>query len=207
MALRKEFVSRLRAGVTLAALAIVVTACGPAGSTNSERASSEPWEAQASTRGVLPSFTEGAVADLEAWIPDTVAGMTMHKVSMQGTESLLEFDDQVISTLLQDLGVSSGDVALAIGIGYSASLDTSARMFVFRAAGVESDRLEAAFKKATDAGRDTPLDWTSTSVAGKEIETAADGDSSDYLYVKHDVVVFMFTTDPDTAAEIVSRLP
>jgi hypothetical protein len=126
---------------------------------------------------------------------------------MQGNDSLLEFDDQARTTLLQDLGVSPSEVALAIGIGYSADVNVGVRMFVFRAAGVDSDRLEAAFKKATDVGRDTPLAWTSTTLGGKRVETAVDGASTSYLYVKGDVLVFMFASDADIATGIISGLP
>ena len=131
----------------------------------------------------------------------------MQKLSMQGTDSLLQFDDQTISTLLQDLGVSAGDVSLAVGIGYSAELNFSARMFVFHAAGVESDRLKTAFKKAIDSGADAPLNWVDSTVGGKQVETAVEGNSGNYLYVKGDVLVFMFTSDSDIAAEIISGLP
>lgn len=200
---------RFRTISALATLAIALVACAPAASSNSGQPSSEgsAVASAASQGGVLPSLTEGAVADLEVWIPDTVAGVPMEKVSMRGDDSLLEFDADVMGTLLQDLGVSESDVSLAVGIGYSASANISARMFVFRAAGVNSDRLTVAFKKATDSSRNTPLVWTATTMDGKQIETAADGPATNYLYIKEDVLVFLVPSNADVAAEIVSGLP
>jgi hypothetical protein len=195
-------VNRLRNGATTVALIMVLAACGPAASGSSSEPSSATSPAASAAQA-----SRGAVAGLEAWIPDTVAGVTMQKQSMQGNDALLEFDDQAAITLLQDLGVSPSDVSLAIGIGYSAALNVSARMFVFRAAGVDPDRLEAAFKKAIDAARDTPLEWTSTSIGGKQVETAVDGPATNYLYVKDDVLVFLLPSDQDVAAEIISGLP
>jgi hypothetical protein len=195
-------VNRLRNGATTAALIMVLAACRPAASGSSNEPSSATSPAASAAQA-----SRGPVADLEAWIPDTVAGVTMQKQSMQGNDALLEFDDQAAITLLQDLGVSPSDVSLAIGIGYSAALNFSARMFVFRAAGVDPDRLEAAFKKAIDAARDTPLKWTSTSIGAKQVETAVDGPATNYLYVKDDVLVFLLPSDQDVAAEIISGLP
>ncbi|MEX0625950.1 MAG: hypothetical protein WD402_05355 [Chloroflexota bacterium] len=203
--------NRLRAAAALATLAIVLIACTSAASSNagepSTDAAAAASEELAPDGGILPSLTEGAVADLEAWIPDAVAGVAMKKVSMRGNESLLEFDADVIGTLLQDLGVSENEVSLAIGVGYSATVNFSARMFVFRAAGVDSDRLAVAFKKATDSSRDTPLDWTATTIDGKQVETAADGPATNYLYVDGDVLVFLVPSDQEIAAEIISGLP
>ena len=66
---------RTIAVTALAGLALV--ACGPAASSSSgapsSAASAAASQAQASSGGgVLPSFTAGAVEDLEALIPDTV---------------------------------------------------------------------------------------------------------------------------------------
>jgi len=193
----------------VAGLALIACAPGASGSSGepSNAASAVPQGAHTPGGDALPSFTAGAVADLEAWIPDSVAGVAIQKQSMVGGESLLEFDEATIGELLQDLGVSPSDVSLAIGIGYSATDNFSARIFVFRAAGVDTDPLAGAFKKATNSGRDTDLDWTSTMIGGKNVETAIDGNLTNYLYVKGDVLVFLVPSDAEIAAEIVGGLP
>jgi hypothetical protein len=82
-------------------------------------------------------------------------------------------------------------------------------VFAFRAEGADSGRLLQTFKDATDAERETPLEWETANVGGKEVERATDPeqDNSVYLYVNGDVLVFVATTSEDDAAEVLSGLP
>lgn len=198
--------------VATAVVGLAIVACGPAASSESAQPSSEPSEAgasdaQASADGVQPSFTEGAVADLEALIPDMVGEMTMQKTSTKGDEFIASSDsDPAVAKFIQDLGVSPGDISLAIGFGFTADASSSLGMFVFRAEGADTNRLVSAFKEANDADRDAPLTWSSTSIGGKTVETALDGDTTFYLYAKDDVL-FYLSGDPDSAEEAISGLP
>lgn len=202
--------------LTIAVTAVagfVLVACGPAASGSpSESQAGEASQAaseaaQASGDGVLPSFTEGAVADLEALIPDTVGDLAMQKTSTKGDEFLTSSDsDPAVAKFVNDLGVSPSDISIAIGFGFSADASSSLGMFVFRALGADTNRLIAAFKEANDADRDTPLEWESATVGGKQVEAALDGETTYYLYAKGDVLFFL-SGDPASTEEAISGLP
>src|SRR4029079_7932968 len=141
-----------------------------------------------SSEGVEPSLPSGA-EDLEALIPDTVGGVALQKLSMRGNEfansgsASAEAED-----FLRNLGVSPDNVSVAIGFGVGA--DGGVAVFVFRAEGDDSGRLLQTFKDATDAERDTPLEWESVNVGGKQVERATDPeqDNKVYLYVNGDLL-------------------
>lgn len=198
--------------VATAVVGLAIVACGPAASSGSGEPSSEASQAaasqaQASGDGVQPSFTEGAVADLEALIPDTVGEMTMQKTSTKGDEFIASSDsDPAVAKFIEDLGVSPGDISLAIGFGFTADASSSLGMFVFRAEGADTNRLITAFKEANDADREAPLGWSSTSIGGKQVETAVEDETTYYLYAKGDVL-FYLSGDPDSAEEAISGLP
>lgn len=198
--------------VATAVVGLALVACGPAASSDSGEPSSDASQAaasqaQASGDGVQPSFTEGAVADLEALIPNTVGDMAMQKTSTKGDEFIASSDsDPAVAKFIEDLGVSPGDISLAIGFGFSADGSSSLGMFVFRAAGADTNRLIAAFKEANDSDRDAPLTWSNTTIGGKQVEQATDGETTFYLYAKGDIL-FYISGDPDSTAEAISGLP
>jgi hypothetical protein len=202
-----NLVNRVRDGAAFATLVMALAACGPAASGNSGEPSSatSPAASEASVGGA--SVSPGAVADLEAWIPDSVAGMTMQKQSMSGDVYAQQFGDPGIAAMLEDLAIAPADASVAIGVGNSPALNLSARMLVVRAPGADSDQLDEAFKTATNGQRTTPLEWTATSIGGKQVESALDPPATYYLYVKGDVLVFLIPSDQDVAAEIISGLP
>lgn len=197
--------------VATAVVGLALVACGPAASSGSGEPSSEASQAasqaQASGEGVQPSFTAGAVADLEALIPDTVGAMTLTKTSTKGDEFIASSDsDPAVAKFIEEIGVSPGDISLAIGFGFTADASSSIGVFVFRASGADTNRLVAAFKEANDADSDTPLVWSSTSVGGKDVETAVDGDQTLYLYAKGDVLFFV-SGDQTSTEEAIGDLP
>ena len=201
--------------LTIAVTAVagfVLVACGPAASSSSSAQSTAPSVAASqapasSGGGVAPSFTAGAVADLEALIPDKVGTLTMNKTSTKGDTFLTSSgSDPAVVKFVNDLGVKPSDISIAIGFGFSADASSSLGMFVFRASGADTNRLIAAFKVANDSGRQTPLKWTSTTLGGKQVETAVDGDTTYYLYAKGDVLFFL-SGDPASTEEAISGLP
>jgi hypothetical protein len=201
--------------LTLAVTAVagfVLVACGPAATDSSSEPSSAEsaavsQAAASSGDGVQPSFTEGAVADLEALIPDNVGDLAMQKTSTKGDEFLTSSDaDPAVAKFVNDLGVSPSDISIAIGFGFSADASSSLGMFVFRASGADTNRLIAAFKEANDADRDAPLTWSGTTVGGKQVESAVDGETTYYLYAKDDVLFFL-SGDPTSTEEAISGLP
>ena len=147
------------AAILLLALAVAACSSGGASSSPTPSPTVEPSVAS-SSEGAEPSLPSGA-EDLEALIPDTVGGVALQKLSMRGNEfansgsASAEAED-----FLRNLGVSPDDVSVAIGFGVGGQ-DGGVAVFVFRAEGADCGRLLQTFKDATDAERDTPLDWES----------------------------------------------
>jgi hypothetical protein len=210
---RKDLVNRLRTTGALAAILIILAACGPAASGESDEPSSaasvaQSAAAQESQGAPEPSFSAGLVADLEALIPDTVGDLTMQKTSMQGNEYLLNPDgDPAMLQFLQDVGVSPNDISMATGSGFNADFSSSAFMFVIRAQGANSDALLSAFQQAMDSDAASPLEWSSANIGGKQVQTSGDDSGTTYLYAKGDIVFWIFASDLEAAAEILGGLP
>ena len=194
-----------------AAAGLVLVACGASASSSPPSQSSAPSlapsQAQASSGGVQPSFTAGAVADLEALIPDKVGALTMTKQSMAGSAYLTSSQtDPATVKFLQDLGVSPSDISVAVGFGFTTDGKSNLVMFAMRAAGADTDRLISVFKAADDQSRDTPLTWNTTTVSGKQVQVAVDGDTTIYLYAKGDVLIFL-SGDAASTREAIGGLP
>jgi len=207
-------VNRTRTTVALGAIVVVLAACGPAASSNSGEPSAEASSAasvaasepQGSAGGVLPS--SGAVPELEALIPGTIGAVTMTKYSMRGDVFLHEADaDPDVAKFLEDLGVPPSDVGIAYAFGYTPDFSSTAYMFVIRAEGADSGRLTSAFKTAFDTSRDVPLAWSSTSIGGKQAETAVDSEDSIFLYVKGDTLFYVGSSDTAISEQIIQGLP
>lgn len=198
--------------LTIAVTAVagfVLVACGPAATNSGEPSSAASAASEAPAASGLaagPSFTEGAVADLEALIPDKVGTVTLSKMSMAGSAYLATQDDPATTKFIQDLGVSPSDISIAVGSGSSADGSSRLVIIAFQAAGASTDRLVSGFIEATNADAEAPLEWTSTEVGGKQVETASDSTSTTYLYAKNDVL-FWVGGDAVSTREAVSGLP
>ena len=194
-------------------LALAAAACSSGGASASPTPSAsvpsvEPSIAS-SSEGALPSLPSGA-EDLEALIPDTIGGVALQKLSMRGNAFANSGGASAeAEEFLRTLGVSPEDVSVAIGFGLSTDTDSGVAVFVFRAEGADSDRLLQAFKDATDAERETPLEWESVNIGGKQVERAADPEQNNrvYLYVKDDLLAFVATTNEDDEAEVLGGMP
>lgn len=199
--------NRFRTIVLTAIAGLALVACGSAASGSAQPSQEQSQGAQASGGGAGPSFTAGAVSELENLIPGTAGGVTLTKASMRGNDYLVSSDaDPQTVAFLQDLGVSPSDVSMAYGIGFSTDLSSGVAMFIFRAAGADSNRLLAAFKTANDSETESPLQWSSATVGGKSVEVAESAGQSTYLYVKGDTLFFIGST-PAIAEEILNDLP
>lgn len=211
LTIRRNFVNRLRtiAGMTLV---VILAACGPAasgGSTEPDASEGQASQAQSSGGGPEPSFGEGVVGELEALIPDTVGDLTMQpETSMQGNEYLLDPDgDPSMLQFIQDVGVSPNDISMAIGSGSNADFSSTVVMFVIQAQGANSDALLDAFKQAMATDASPAPVWTSANVGGKQVQSSGDDFATSYVYTKGDDIFWIFATDPEIAAEILSGLP
>jgi hypothetical protein len=191
-------------------LAVAIGACssGTTSPTPTVEAPSPSLAESSASEGAVPSLPSSA-KDLEALIPDTVGGVALQKLSMLGDEFASSGTSAEAEEFLRNLGVSPEDVAVAIGFGVAPDSGSGVAVFAFRAEGADSGRLLQTFKDATDAERETPLEWETANVGGKEVERATDPeqDNSVYLYVNGDVLVFVATTSEDDAAEVLSGLP
>lgn len=205
--------NRSRTLVTAGLTAIILAACGSssASPSASQAASVAPSESAAESPDIgLPSFSAGVVAELEALIPDEIGGATMQKFSMRGDQFLTSGqEDETTARFLAELGVSPNDVSIAFGFGFGADLTSGAAMFVFRAEGASEDRLLQVFKDSMDEDRAVPLEWTTVTIAGHQVESATDAEADDqamFLYAKGELLYFVSTTDPAAAEEVIAGL-
>ena|SRR3990170_2570957 len=206
--------NRSRTLVVAGLVAIVLAACGSSSvsPSASQAESVAPSESAAESPGIgLPSFSAGVVAELEALIPDEIGGVTMQKFSMRGDQFLTSGqEDPTTARFLEELGVSPNDVSIAFGFGFAPDFTSGAAMFVFRAEGASEDRLLQVFKDSMDEDRDVPLEWTTVTIAGHQVESATDADADDqamFLYAKGELLYFVSTTDPAAAEEVIAGLP
>jgi hypothetical protein len=205
-------VNRLFAVALTVITGIALVACGPAASSGgpssgaSQAAASQPQSS--SGGGPEPSLTEGAVADLEALIPNTVGDLTIKKESIQTSEFLTApGSDPAAVKFVEDLGVSPSDISIATGSANSADFAKFLFVFAIRAQGADSDRLVSAFKTASSTDDASPLQWSSATVAGKSVETAGGGVGTNYLYAKSDVLFWLTASDATLAEQFIGQLP
>ena len=204
--------NRFTAVAMAALMAVVISACGPSsGSPNGSAAAlATPTPEPTPTQSALPSLPSSA-KDREALIPDKIGKVTLQKASMTGNEFVGSGNaTKEAQDFLDALGVSSNDVAVAIGFGADLSSGDAIAVLLFRAEGASSDRLLTLFKAATDKERDTPLQWEPADLGGKHVEKASDPEQPAgtlYLYATGDLLVFVTAGSDDKAAEALSALP
>lgn len=203
--------NRFRTIALTAVAGFVLVACGPASSSSgqpgkSEAAASQP---QASGGGAQPSFTAGAVSELENVIPDTVGDLSIKKESLKGSEFLVAADsDPAQVKFVEDLGVSPSDISIATGSANNADFTEFLFVFVIRAQGADSNRLKSAFLTASAADGSTPLEWADATVGGKSVQTAGGGAiGTSYLYATGNILVWLVAGPDTVAAEFLSKLP
>ena len=192
---------------------LVLVACGPAASSSAGEPSSEASaaaasQAQESAGGPEPSFSAGLAADLEALIPDSVAGLPITKSSMRGNEFLVAPNsDPATIKFVQDLGVSPEDISIAIGYGISTDASSSVIIFILRAAGADTNTLTSAFKEAQNGSAESPIQWSASTLGGKQVEVGDLGGQPTYLYAHGDVLAWVTATTEAIAEEVISALP
>jgi hypothetical protein len=205
-------VNRFRTIALTAVTGFVLVACGPAASSSSgEPGKSEAAASQAqasSGDGVQPSFTAGAVSDLEDLIPDKVGDLTVTKQSVQTAEFLTApGSDPGAVAFVEELGISASDISIATGSASNADFSKFLFCFVIRAQGVDSGRLVSAFQTATAASDSSPIQWSSATIGGKSVQTGGDDLGQNYIYAKSDVLFWVASTDATLAEQFISQLP
>lgn len=190
-------------------LAFTIAACSSGGASASPTPSATAEPSVPAASGAEPSLPSEA-GDLEALIPDTVGGVTLQKLSMRGDEFVGSGGASAeAQEFLRSLGVANDDVSVAVGFGAAPDGSGGAAIFAFRAEGADSSRLLQAMQAAIDAESDSPLEWETVTVGGKEVQRASDPEQEGqtYLYVTGDLLVFVATTTEDDAAEVLAGLP
>ena len=194
--------------------ATLLAACGGSASSPSAQLAMSTASASASVEpsgaasGAEPS--QGAVAELEALIPAEIGGITLQKYSMRGDEFVSSGTaSQEAQEFLEGLGVSTDDVAVAVGFGASAESGDLVAVFVFQARGAGSDRLVSVFKEGTDKNREAPLVWEPVTVGGKQVERTTEPEQGQviYLYAMGDRLFYLAATQEEHAEEALAALP
>jgi hypothetical protein len=192
---------RFKSAALVGVVAILLAACSSA--SPGAGASQSPQQSQN-----LPTPSAGVVAELEALIPNTIAGITLQKLSMKGSDLLASgTGDPAAQKFLQDLGVSPDSIAIAYGYGVSADATTGAYMFVFQATGAGKDKLLQVFKDSQGAQSTTPLVWETKSVGGKDVQVVTTTGQTIYLYATNDLLFMLAVNDPAAAAAVIASLP
>jgi hypothetical protein len=203
-----QLVNRLLTIALTAITGIALVACGSAASSGAPSQAAGSQAQSSAGGGPEPSLTAGAVADLEALIPNSVGGLTITKQSVQTSEFLTApGSDPAAVKFVEDLGVSPSDISIATGSGNSADYTKFVFVFVIRAQGADSDRLISAFKTATSTGEASPLEWSSATVAGKAVETAGGDTGTNYIYAKGDILFWLIASDATLAEQFIGLLP
>ncbi len=144
---------------------------------------------------------------LEAMLPKSIRGTTIHYASVRGDEFISE-DDAVILDFLAVLGKSPTDLTSV------QSLDASALRLVITAihvASAEPDALLAAYLQAARAQSEGRDQISVATVAGREVTSVVDPQSDStvptYVYVKDDVIFIVRSPEQATAEEALRIMP
>jgi hypothetical protein len=203
--------------LTLVALFVAACTSDQAGSSASEAPAAEteeatPEPADSESEAALPSLDlPGSAPELEALLPDEIGGAESVKFSMGGAELMADQEgsgvDPEFIAFLERLGAQPDDISIAFAFTFSAEGD-SAGIGAFRVEGASSDDLEREFIATMET--EGEVDWQSSNVGGKDVQTAADPDTEGnilYVYTVGDIVFFVTTPDPAVAAELLGTLP
>jgi hypothetical protein len=203
----------------LAALAIVVAACGPAGTatqapggtqgpaTQAPATQAPATQGPASTDGALPSFDLSsfhADADLEDLFPDEIGGEEMTVLSMSGADFLGEGASPELDATLSALNKQPSDLSVAFG---GAGMIT---IIAFQIDGVPANTIRDALFQAYEA--ETEATSSNVSIGGKSVTKFTPADSSEdptYIHATQDVIFVVGGSDITDALlnEVFSKLP
>ena len=205
---------RMMAGAI--SLALIVAACGSATSSNSpgpassESMASQPPASVAAqptddSSGVEASFLPGGAADLEALLPSSAGGHTFNKASFDGASigsAGFGFDAGELDPILSANGKTISDVRMAIATPTDVGTTQPTVVIALQVRGLDASAL--AELAGANAGGDA---MTSTTIAGKQVQTFGAGTFAGAVYLKDDVLYEVLFADDATLSDIVSQLP
>jgi hypothetical protein len=143
---------------------------------------------QAAAASGLPGFSFAlpsgfnADKDLEALLPNTIAGETVTKLSMTGDSFMgMGQGTDDLQKVLTQFGKTPADLSVAVGGTSKASV------FAFRIKGVDANQLFGAFAAAQGSNVGTVTDVT---IAGKAVKKVVDSTGTVlYLYATGDALI------------------
>lgn len=194
----------------LGGLAIVLAACGQAGSP-APGATATPGTAAptATPGGGLPTFALPSLStdpDLEALLPDEIAGQEVQTFSMTGDSFLGTGGSgaEELQALLGGFGKTASDLSVAFGGAGDVGI------IAYRVDGVPANLLFQAF--LTAAQQESNATVSDVSLGGKAVKrvVSSDGDlGTAYVYASGDVMFIVGGEDTSDALlnETFSKLP
>lgn len=198
----------------LAAIALVIAACGNGAATTApvtQAPATQPPATAAATQGAvatdgvpsfaLPSFHSDQ--QLEDLFPDQVGGTDVTVLSMTGDQFMVGGSSPELDAALGSLGKTASDLSVAFGSAGTVTI------IAFKVAGVPGSSIFSALFDAYKQTNDATI--TDETIAGKAVKKAVPTDDSgtSYLYSAQDVV-FAVGGSPITDAELTevfSKLP
>jgi hypothetical protein len=194
-----------RVGLALvAALAVLVTACG---------GSSTPTTAPSSTGPGISTVPGGNGGDfaqsakLEATLPDSVGGVALQK----GSLNVLQFYTggnsaaNILTLFIAGLGVTPAQVGVAAAVDPDGKIQILAAEFT----GVTSEAIQAQVETVAK-GIDPNVTLANTTIGGKPVTTATYPNSKTgpaIAYVTGDTLYLVQSSDPALAEDALKQLP
>lgn len=205
----------VRPALLLAAATLLVVACGGPAPTETASPSAGPPTAEPSlvaptlppvgTTAPTPGFSfqlPSVDEELEAVLPDEIAGETVSKGSMSGAALIAFGGSEDLEEVLDAFDKEPSDLTAAIGS------TPDVIMFAFRIDGVPAGGLFDAFVAAVGDGDQAISDVT---ISGKAVKKVVDpSGAARYLYFVDDVLVTVsgvVELDDAVLAEIFRELP
>lgn len=202
--------NRVRTIAALAALVIILAACGPTASSGSAEPSSQASiaESPASQAPAETSANGNGGSELDAILPHEVDGIAIEYNFESGAAAMgSEAVPPESQAIFDRLGADVNDVSTAFGLAVDPADNTRIITIVaFRVAGADEGQLRQEFRASMEQEGNV---FTEDNVGGKNVlayrPEGAQADS--YLYVKSDIVFLAGTYPVELAVEVLSALP
>jgi hypothetical protein len=223
---------RIRIAGIAGLLALVVAACSSQASTTPSPSTTPiPSEPPASSAAATPSAAQSAgteasasasagipgigdfhaAPDLEATLPDQLAGQPLQKLSFAGDafSQMGSTRDQEFKDFLERLNAQPEDISVAVAGGEIGT--NSVSVAAFRVKGANGDTLETEFRNSMDQDASQKLNWSDETIGGKSVVTTTDPADAEqgkvYVYAKGDTIFFVTSPDASIATEAITQLP
>ena len=194
-------------GVALIALSACTSGPGDSTSPTAAPVTSTVTSTGVGSASAAASGTLSEAPELEALLPDAIAGEQTQKLSMKG-ETMLSGGvvDSSFTDFLSRLGARPSDVSVA----FATAVQADSQAFAYRVAGTNPTDLLREFQGSVAASQGgSDVTWTAATVGGKQVQRGASPstDKTIYLIPKDDTIFVVVTGNPAAAGEIIAGLP